>query len=202
MHRRPSPLLHDYKPSGARKPEKSKALQWFAVGVGMPLLGLFLISTLNDVTPVAPAPESPGMSAIDEVPIPEIIVTARRKPEPEPLPVFDKLTLDIGRGDTLDKLFRQNNLNLGHLAAIARLDEPRRLFRRLKPGDSFEVLHEHGSIVSMYSVLDLTSALQIERSDSGFDASIIERPIDVRKRIAHGVIDTSLFESGANSGLS
>ena len=202
MHRRPSPLLHDYKPSGEKKSKKSKALQWFAVGLGLPLAGLFLISTISDVTPVATGPEAPGMSAIDEGPIPEIIVTAQRKPEPEPLPQFDQLTLEIGRGDTLDKLFRQNNLNLGHLAAIARLDEPKQLFRKLKPGDKFDVLHEDGSIVSMYSVLDLTSALEVQRDDSGFSAKIVERPIELRKRIAHGVIDTSLFEAGADAGLS
>ena len=202
MHRRPSPLLHDYKPSGAKKPPKSKALQWFAVGLGLPLLGLFLISSLNDVTHVVTSPDSPGMSAIDDGPIPEIVVTARRKPEPDPLPQFDQLTLEIGRGDTLDKLFRQNNLNLGHLAAIARLDEPKQLFRKLKPGDKFDVLHEDGSIVSMYSVLDLTSALEVERNDSGFEAKIVERPIELRKRIAHGVIDSSLFEAGADAGLS
>ena len=124
------------------------------------------------------------------------------EPEPEPIPEFDVINFEIGRGDTLDKLFRQNNLNLGHLAAIAKLEEPRKLFRRLKPGDEFQILHENGSLISMYSVLDLTSAIRIERGDEGFVAEIIERPIEVRKRITHGVIDSSLFESGAAAGLS
>lgn len=122
--------------------------------------------------------------------------------EPEPVPDFDIVNLTIGRGDTMDKLFRQNNLNLGHLAAIASLDEPSKLFRSLKPGDKFEILHEEGSLISMYSVLDLTRALRVERRDSEFVAEIIDRPIEVRKRIAYGVIDSSLFESGADAGLS
>ncbi|MBT8098922.1 MAG: M23 family metallopeptidase, partial [Gammaproteobacteria bacterium] len=54
----------------------------------------------------------------------------------------------------------------------------------------------------MYSLLDLTSALKIERGDGGFAAQIVERPIEIRKRIAHGVIQSSLFEAGADSGLS
>lgn len=124
------------------------------------------------------------------------------EPEPEPIPDFDVVNLKIGRGDTLDKLFRQNNLNLGHLAAIAKLEEPKKLFRLLKPGDEFQILHENGSIISMYSVLSLSSAIRIEHTDDGFVSEIIERPIEIRKRLAYGVINSSLFESGADAGLS
>ena len=211
MHRRPSPLLHDYKPSGDRNPQKSKALQWFAVGLGIPLIGLGLVSTLNSPPNPVTAAVQPAMMASSKV-LPAVdegaaetltidLVTLA-EPEPEPIPEFDQIDLKIGRGDTLDKLFRQHNLNLGHLAAIAKLEEPRKLFRRLKPGDEFQILHEGGSLISMYSVLNLTSAIRIERRETGFVAEIIERPIEVRKRIAYGVIDSSLFESGAAAGLS
>ena len=131
---------------------------------------------------------------------PELI--ALIEPEPEPIPDFDVVNLKIGRGDTLDRLFRQNNLNLGHLATIAKLEEPKKLFRLLKPGDEFQILHENGSIISMYSVLSLSSAIRIEHTDDGFVSEIIERPIEIRKRLAYGVINSSLFESGADAGLS
>ena len=45
--------------------------------------------------------------------------------EVEPDPEFDKLTLTVGRGDTMEKLFRKNNLDVGHLMPIAQLDEAR-----------------------------------------------------------------------------
>ena len=211
MHRRPSPLLHDYKPSGAEVPKKSKALQWFAVGLGIPLAVLALVSTLNSTSDIVTPPETPVMmatsetiSAIDDAAIEPLAadLVSIIEPEPDPIPDFDVLNLKIGRGDTLDKLFRQHNLNLGHLAAIAKLEEPKRLFRKLKPGDEFEILHENGSLISMYSVLNLTSAIRIERREKGFVADILDRPIDKRKRIAYGVIESSLFESGAAAGLS
>ncbi len=211
MHRRPSPLLHDYKPSGAQEPKKSKALQWFAVGLAIPLVGLVLISTQNSAPPEIPPADMPAMMAIadtaagsDAAAAEALVVdlVTLTEPEPEPIPEFDMINLKIGRGDTLDKLFRQHNLNLGHLAAIAKLEEPRKLFRRLKPGDEFQVLHENGSLISMYSALSLTSAIRIERGEDGFVAEIIERPIEKRKRLAYGVIDSSLFESGADAGLS
>jgi murein DD-endopeptidase MepM/ murein hydrolase activator NlpD len=118
-----------------------------------------------------------------------------------PLP-HQKLNLTIRRGDTLDKLFRKHDLDLGHLSEIAKLDEARKRFRKLKPGDQFEITHDQGELVSMYSNLSLTSALKIERAESGFRAEIVERPIEKRKRLAYGAIETSLFESAADAGLS
>ena len=118
-------------------------------------------------------------------------------PEPE----YETLTLKIKRGDTLDRLFRANNLDLGHLAEIARLDEAGKQFRRIKPGDVFEITHDEGRLIRVYSALDLTSALQVDREETGFTASVIERPIEIRKRMAHGVIETSLYESGAEASL-
>ena len=120
----------------------------------------------------------------------------------EPELQFDKLVLTVGRGDTMEKLFRKNNLDLGHLMAIAQLDEANRQFRKIKPGDVFEITHDNGQLVKMYSELNLTSALEIEKQDTGFAANVVERPIEVRKRHAYGVISSSLFESAAEANLS
>jgi murein DD-endopeptidase MepM/ murein hydrolase activator NlpD len=203
-----SPLLHDYKPTATQSPKKFKALQWFVVGLGAPFLGLALVSTLDhsrDATQAAP--QIPIMTAVDSddsrteqsldgfvvSPIPLVLA-----PEPE----YESLTLKIRAGDTLDELFRKHDLDIGNLVAISKLDEARTRFRRIKPGDVFEITHDDGKLVSMYLALDLTSALIIDRDDSGYTASIVERPIEIRKRMAYGVIDTSLFESGAAAGLS
>ncbi|MDX1500023.1 MAG: peptidoglycan DD-metalloendopeptidase family protein [Woeseiaceae bacterium] len=208
MHRPTSPLLHDYKPTQPRRPGTSRAFMWFAVGLGIPLLALGLAGLVDRPAPppamVAEAPSltaappehtTPVAAPVEPVisPIPLVLL-----PEPE----FDTLTLTIRSGDTLDKLFRQHQLDLGHLAMIARLDEAGRQFRRIKPGDVFEIEHDEGRLVSMYTALSLTEALKVERDGDAFRASYVERPIDVRRRQAHGVIETSLFESAAAAGLS
>jgi len=141
-----------------------------------------------------PVDEMDAAAITSDVLEPDILV----EPEPE----FDKLTLTVGRGDTMEKLFRKNGLDVGHLMQIAQLDEAKLRFRRLKPGDVFEVEHEEGQVVSLYSELDLTNALEINRLDDSFTAQIIERPIELRKRHAYGVIENSLFESAAQAGLS
>lgn len=211
MHRRPSPLLHDYKPSAPRKNNKSKALQWFAVGLGVPMAGLLLLSIWGDDEAVPRTRGDRNLSASADADLAHDDIAGATAPlerltftAPTLETVVDRETLEItiGRGDTLDKVFRQHNLNLGHLAAISRLEEPAKLFRRIEPGDEFEIVHEDGSIVSLYSVLDLTSAMKVELGEDGFEWRLIERPIEVRKRIAHGVIDSSLFVAGAEAGLS
>ena len=180
------------------------------VGLGIPLIGVALISRLDTDDPKPPVTDTPVMRAVDESPLtieemdaeeitadvvePEIIL--------EPEPVFDKLTLKVGRGDTMERLFRRNGLDIGQLMQIAQLDEAKKQFRRIKPGDVYEVTHDEGQVISLYSELGLTSALQIKRGEKGFTASVVERPIEIRKRHAYGVIESSLFESAATAGLS
>ena len=204
MHRPVSPLLHDYKPPAANTPKKSRALQWFVVGLGLPLLGLALISTIDlsdapttrSATPIMAA--TPGTEVAAAAPAVYSEVPLVLAPEPE----YQTLTLTIRRGDTLDQLFRANQLSVSHLAQIARLEEAGKQFRKIKPGDVFEITHDDGKLVSLYSTLNLTSALQVDRQKSGFSAAIIDRPIEIRKRMAHGVIENSLFESATAAGLS
>ena len=210
MNRPASPLLHDYKPSAARKPAKSKALWWFAAGLGVPLLGITLFTGLNTDAPLPPVADTPEITSSNAVALPvdemdpAAITSDVLEPEIEiePEPQYDKLTLQIGRGDTMEELFRKNSLSISHLMQIAQLDEAKQRFRRIKPGDVFEVEHEDGQVFTMYSKLDLTTALQIDRVEDNFVAQIIDRPIELRKRHAYGVIDSSLFESAAQAGLS
>jgi murein DD-endopeptidase MepM/ murein hydrolase activator NlpD len=174
------------------------------------LFGVALVTGLNTDDPLPPVSDTPVMTSANSVALPvdemdpAAITSDVLEPEivVEPEPQFDQATLTVGRGDTMEKLFRENNLDIGHLMQIAQLDEAKQRFRRIKPGDVFEVEHEEGQIVSLNSNLDLTSTLQISRLDDSFTARIIERPVEHRKRHAYGVIESSLFESAAQAGLS
>jgi murein DD-endopeptidase MepM/ murein hydrolase activator NlpD len=208
LNRPVSPLLHDYKPSAARKPAKSKAVQWFAVGLGIPLVGVALLSALGtDDEPLPPVVEEPVMIASDAdiVPVEEMdadAITGDVLETAPPPSEYDRLSLTVGRGDTMEKLFRQHGLNIGELMTIAQLEEAEKQFRRIKPGDVFEIEHDDGNIVSLYSKLDLTRGLRITKGEDGFTAEIIDHPVEIQKRFAYGVIETSLFESAAQAGLS
>ena len=211
-----SPILHDYKPSAGQQVKQFNALHWFAVGLGLPLIGIALVLTLknasgtntsiveDDAAAVVAAAdahlpdaqiENEPMATIEPVPFPEFHPPLQLPPE------YDQLSLTIKRGDTLDALFRRNNLDLGHLAMIVRLPEAAPHLKKLIPGDELQIEHDEGSLVSLYRELNLTSALQVSKEESGFYAEIIDRPIEVRRKLAYGRIDTSLFESATAAGL-
>lgn len=219
MSRPVSPILHDYKPSAGSPIKKTNALHWFAVGLGLPLIGIALLLTLKHAsgtnTPVTEADVVATMAEQDVRSATALVEAGPAEPvavaEPIPFPAFhpplrlppeyEQLSLTIKRGDTLDALFRSNKLDPGHLAMIVRIPEAAPYLKRLIPGDEFQIEHDAGNLISLYRELDLTSALRITKEESGFSAEIIERPIEVRRKLAYGRIDTSLFESAAAAGL-
>jgi murein DD-endopeptidase MepM/ murein hydrolase activator NlpD len=211
LNRPVSPLLHDYKPTVNTKVRKSKRLQWFAVGLGLPLVGLLVLSLSSakgtgqalvdaELLTAIPKHES-SLPSIDEVLAPIELATLRRMPEMRPVPQYDSLQIEIKAGDTLDRLFRKHSLDLGNLAAIVGLPDAGKHLRLLRPGDEFRIEHDHGKLISLYRKLDLTNALLVSRGDTGFFAEIVERPIDIQKRLSYGRIESSLFESAASAGM-
>ena len=255
MHRKPSPLLHDYKSSAATPTPRPRPLRWFALGLGLPLLlsSVFLlqdreahstaaaIPTVADEVPAASIESAPPVASDDVLPqvlsaVPdEATQDAMRAapgsgatavaedavfrdatasasidtnpagfhpPQVIPEVVFDSLNITIRRGDTLDQIFRKNNLDLGHLAQIARLPEAGKHLRMLKPGDEIEIRHQDGKLLSLQRDLALTSSLRVTRGMERFEAEIIDRPIETRTRLAYGRIQSSLFESAATANLS
>ena len=192
--------------------QKSRKLQWFAVGLGLPLVALLVLSLSGKDDASSPPPvDADSVLAIrdditranvtDDELAPIQLATAKRLPEMKPLPQYDSLEFKISSGDTLDRLFRKHKLDLGNLATIVNLPEAGKHLRMLRPGDELKIEHEAGKLVSLYRELDLTNALKVYRGESGYVAEIIERPIDVQKRLAYGRIESSLFESAAAAGM-
>lgn len=200
------------------KARKPRAYQWFAVGFGLPLLGIALLLSRDNVsgTVLEPVTENLGDETVlpidlaaEDFPLPIVQPTAILTSAPQfhppltlPPPEYDWIELTISRGDTLDSIFRKNKISLGHLAQIVRLPDASEHLRMLKPGDNLEIQHDDGNLISLYRELSLTSSLLISRDDGVFSAEIIDRPIEIRKTSAYGRIDSSLFESAADAGLS
>jgi murein DD-endopeptidase MepM/ murein hydrolase activator NlpD len=224
LNRHVSPIRHDYKPSARQNVENPKALPWFAAGLGLPLVGIATYLLLADEPADAIAPDDPGAAAVvaevaepisasaltdtNSIEIGEDILAAHAAPvAPEfhpPLalpPEYSLLQLTVRRGDTLDRLFRRNDLDIGDLAMMLRVPEAAPHLKKLIPGDELLIEHDEGRLVSLYRELDLTSALKISRDESGFSAELLDRPLEVRRNAAYGKIETSLFESAADAGL-
>ena len=216
MHRPVSPLLHDYKPSARTQVKKSTAIHWFVLGLGLPFVGLALLLSLKNASGTSSLLDSkeltePLPQLASDLPIvignlteeltPIDLSHIARLPEIEPEPRYDSIKVTVRSGDTMERIFRQNNLDLSHLASMVRLPEAGKYIRMLRPGDEFEIRHDQGRLISLHRELDLTSALVVSTSGSGFRAEIVERPIELRRRLAYGQIKTSLFESAAEAGM-
>ena len=219
MNRPVSPLLHDYKPSSGEPVKKSKAVHWFAFGLGLPLAAVAFMLTIRSAPPeIVVVDEDPLTTIASVTPNAQLVAmevveseveksTATSLPDSfhppmaPPEPDYDSVSVTIRSGDTLDQLFRKHGLDLGQLATIIRLPDAGKHLRVLRPGDEIEITHDDGDLISLYRKLSLTSALRISKETSGYLAEILDRPIEIRKRRAYGRIDSSLFESGNAAGL-
>jgi murein DD-endopeptidase MepM/ murein hydrolase activator NlpD len=158
---------------------------------------------LAEIAPVASGENAPLLDTKPEL---ALIENATDQPPQfhPPLalpPEYERIQLTIKRGDTLDQLFRRNDLSIGHLAMMLKLPEAAPHLKKLIPGDELTIEHDEGSLVSLYRELDLTTALKITNEESGFSSELIDRPIEVRKKLAYGRIDSSLFESAVDAGI-
>jgi murein DD-endopeptidase MepM/ murein hydrolase activator NlpD len=120
---------------------------------------------------------------------------------PQLAPSLASIEVIVRRNDTLDRIFRRLELDLGDLAALRAQDALRPALDRLMPGETLRFQHRDGSLYAMQRDVSLTERLEVSRSDDGLRASIVPRPIERRPTLAHGVIHASLFEDGDAAGL-
>jgi len=202
-----SGVRHDYKDTvdASREPRGRRWLL-FAVGLALPLIGVSLLFVGEANQSTAQQPEV-AIALVPEVPdeLPQFVGTPPADtPAPEPVIHDDYALLDllVERGDTLEELFRRNGLDLTDLAAMVDMPEVGAGLKRLKPGDHLEITHRESEVLSLRRELDDVKVLSIARSATGFEATTLERTVDVRTSGAHGVIESSLFEAGVAAGIS
>jgi murein DD-endopeptidase MepM/ murein hydrolase activator NlpD len=108
----------------------------------------------------------------------------------------------VGRNDTLDAIFRRMSLNKSDLAAIRNLPGIRQSLDFLRPGDSIKLTHTDGDIKELWRKVSDTQTLDVVRQEGGFEAKMINNPVEVRVRTANAVIDSSLFQAAGAANIS
>jgi murein DD-endopeptidase MepM/ murein hydrolase activator NlpD len=108
----------------------------------------------------------------------------------------------VGRNDTLDAIFRRMALNKSDLAAIRNLPGIRQSLDFLRPGDSIKLTHTDGDIQELTRKVSETQTLDVVRQDSGFEAKMIDNPVQTRVRTARATIDSSLFQAAGAADIS
>jgi murein DD-endopeptidase MepM/ murein hydrolase activator NlpD len=215
----PSGIRHDYKRAAIVTTQslRRRGIPWFVLGLSVPIAGvsLLLVSQRNESK--IPTAAQVGTAATAEIFLRAQEPVALAMPwaadaTPEPalaeaapaVPVelsLDTLNLLVGRGDTMEILFRRNGLSIADLAAMTGVPEAGDYLRRIRPGDRIEVTHDDGRVATLRRELDEAEVLSLTRTDVGFAATIEQRAIDIRTLGAHGSIETSLFEAGVAAGM-
>jgi len=108
----------------------------------------------------------------------------------------------VGRNDTLDAIFRRMSLNKSDLAAIRALPGIRQSLDFLKPGDAIKLTHAAGDIQELTRKVSETQTLDVVRQASGFEAKMINNPVETRVRTAAATIDSSLFQAAGAAQIS
>ena len=114
---------------------------------------------------------------------------------------FQTIKFVIKKGDTLEVLFDKEKLDIGDLAEITAIETSKNYIKFLKPGDLISIEHNEGRIISLTRHLDLQRTLFIEEINGKYESSFIERNINIEKHFGYGKIETSLFESAIDNGL-
>jgi murein DD-endopeptidase MepM/ murein hydrolase activator NlpD len=136
----------------------------------------------------------PAASPATEPPPPSIIA--------QQASVASIIEVVVGRNDTLDAIFRRMALNKSDLAAIRNLPGIRQSLDFLRPGDSIKLTHTDGDIKELTRKVSETQTLDVVRQDSGFEAKMIDNPVETRVRTARATIDSSLFQAAGAADIS
>jgi len=170
-----------------------------AIRAGLIAATIALLSGYQLSIQIRQSLDAPAMAA--PRPAPVAMAETVQAPSP-PADPFENLLIEVRPGDTLDGLFRENNLSLVDLAEILQVKEARDNLRILRPGDVLDVRHDGDAVQSLERELNISSRFEVQRGDSGFKASVIELPLEHRLVTARGKIQSSLFEAASESRVS
>lgn len=143
----------------------------------------------------ASAPSTPAAAAATEAAKPPAAV-------PPQVAALGLSTIEVivTRNDTLDRIFRRLQLNLADLASVRNLPGIKSHLDRLRPGEALTLQHRDGQLMAFVRQLSPSETLKVVKDDAGFDANVLENPLETRVRTVSGVIDSSLFEAVTTSG--
>jgi len=197
--------MRDYKPTPAKPQPRGRWLLWFVAGLGLPLVTVAVMLPDPDINPFSSEGEPVQPPVKESAPPPLLNPTSTISmyvAAPESEPEGQRMELIVGRGDSLDRLFRKNDLSSADLALIMREDLARKHLRLVKPGDEIIIWRQENQVTELRREIDFTKSLKVRRTSDSFTAGLVEHNIVTRPIEARGTIESSLFLAAADAGVS
>lgn len=117
-------------------------------------------------------------------------------------PGLASIEVIVQRNDTLDRIFRRLQLSLTDLANLRAVTGVRAMLDRLNPGEHLHFVQRQGTLIGLERPLSLTAKLEVRRTEQGFQATVVPKPIQTQTVVARARIDSSLFEAANVAGMS
>ncbi len=128
---------------------------------------------------------------------------AAAPPIAAPAAPIRETTRTVVLGDTLERIFRDEGLAPGELAALRADPELRRRIDRIVPGDELRLRIDDGRLLTFERRLSATETLRAARAPDGSLRSEVRiDPLEHSLRTTGAVIEGSLFQSTDLAGIS
>jgi len=190
----------------AAKPISWRAEHWVLGGVALLLTTLvgIVIPGWANATRHDPAPAAYTTVAIDlpQLPGTEADPTigayglgANSEPE------WHRVT--VRAGQSLADIFHENGLSPGDLQRALNSQDDASALRHIHPGDEFAFVQDAtGALTLMRFDRGDAARVTLKFTPDGVKETVDERAIERRTQVAHGILTRSLYEAGAQAGMS
>jgi len=112
-------------------------------------------------------------------------------------------SITIKQGDNLAMIFARLGLSAAQLHQVISSGSTTKTLAQLYPGQQIDIrLNNNKQLEELVYVINEANSLRVARQGDSFKPTLIQRDIEIRVTHARGAIDSSLFESGQNAGLS
>lgn len=204
-----SRIKNDYKtpltlPRRAR-PNRHWPLRWVALGLGSVALGVVMAKSQEPVAATSAA--STPAAALQRA---DLALPAAPETGPTPSVEADAAaaiarwrTLAVARGDTFARLLSDAGVDRRLVHALATAGKLGASLARLHPGDELRLgFGPEGALQRVVHRSSPERKLVFQRDGDRFEGRAVEEPLERRLHHTHGEIDSSLFQAGAEAGLS
>jgi len=111
--------------------------------------------------------------------------------------------VSVRSGQTVGDIFHQNGLNPGILQQLLGNSANAAALKNVHPGDEFAFLRAgDGTLHGLRFDRDDHTRVVVSFDTDGMHQRIVDRLIERRTHVAHGVVERSLFDAGAQAGMS
>ena len=114
----------------------------------------------------------------------------------------DWAVVTVRAGQTVADIFQKNGVNPAVLQQLLSQPANATALRNIHPGDEFAFLREaDGSVHGVRFDRDEHTRISVTFDASGLHQHAIDRQVERRTHVAHGVVEHSLFEAGSQAGM-